>query len=167
MNPAVMEAWFTLMAEAMKGTKESREAFQRLSKISGNPEEMSRWMAQFMPAAAASTANLKPDAFEEWMEESWRMMGVVPRARYLELLEKYDALQRKLDKAEETIQSLRARLDNKGQQEADAQKMADIWGSMMQDTLKAQTEWMRTWAEANTSPAQDTDSTDQPDNDPS
>lgn len=167
MNPAVMEAWFTLMAEAMKGTKESQEAFQRLSKISGDPEEMSLWMAQFMPAAADSTANLQPKAFEEWMEESWRMMGVVPRTRYLELLEKCDALQRKLAKAEETIKNLHARLDNKGQQEADAQKMADIWGTMMQDTLKAQTEWMRTWAEANKPPAQDSDTTDdQSDNDP-
>ena len=165
MNPTVMEAWFTLMAEAMKGTKESREAFQRLSKISGDPEEMSRWMGQFMPAAAASTANLQPEAFEEWMEESWRMMGVVPRTRYLELLEKCDTLQRKLDKAEETIQNLRARLDNKGQQETDAQKMADIWGTMMQDTLKAQTEWVRSWAEANqpTTPAQNPDITEEPD----
>ena len=168
MNPTVMEAWFTLMAEAMKGTKESQEAFQRLSKISGDPEEMSRWMAQFMPAAAASASNLQPDAFEEWMEESWRLMGVVPRARYLDSLEKCDMLQRKLDKAEETIQNLRARLDNKDQQEVDAQKMADIWGTMMQETLNAQTEWMRTWAEASqaTTSGQDPDEAEQPDSQP-
>ena len=74
-------------------------------------------------------------------------------------MEKCDTLQRKLDKAEETIQNLRAKLDSKGQQEVDAQKMADLWGTMMQDTLKAQTEWMRTWTEANKpiTPADDPD----------
>jgi len=162
MNPKLMQAWFTLMAEAMKGTEEAQEAFQTLSNMSGDPEEMSRWMAKFMPGAAASAGNLQPEAFEEWMEESWRMMGVVPRPRYLELLEKCDTLQRKLDKAEETIQNLRAKLDSKGQQEVDAQKMADLWGTMMQDTLNAQTEWMRTWTEANkpATPADDPDKSD-------
>ena len=169
MNPTLMGAWFNLMAEAMKGTKESQEAFQRLSKISGDPEEVSRWMTKFMPAAAAASANLQPEAFEEWMEESWRMMGVVPRPRFLELLEKCDTLQRKLDKAEETIQKLRARLDNKDQQEIDAQNMAEIWGTMMQDALNAQTEWMRTWAAANqsTTPGEDSDVTDESDSTPS
>ena len=169
MNPTLMGAWFNLMAEAMKGTKESQEAFQRLSKISGDPAEVSRWLTQFMPAAAAASANLQPEAFEEWMEESWRMMGVVPRPRYLELLEKCDTLQRKLDKAEEAIQNLRGRLDNKDQQEVDAQKMADIWGTMMQDTLKAQSEWMRTWTEANqpATPDQGSDIAEEPDDTPS
>jgi hypothetical protein len=169
MNPNVMGAWFNLMAEAMQGTKESQEAFQRLSKISGDPEEMKRWLTQFMPVAAASSANLQPEAFEEWMEESWRMMGVVPRPRYLELLEKCDTLQRKLDQAEETIQNLRARLDNKDQQEIDAQKMADTWGTMVQDTLKAQTEWMRSWAEANqpAAPGEDPEVTDETNGAPS
>lgn len=158
MNPTVMEAWFSLMAEAMKGTRESQEAFQRLSEMSGDSEEMNRWMAQFMPAAAAYSANLQPEAFEEWMERSWRMMGVVPRTRYLELLEKCDTLQRKLNKAEETVQNLRARLDRKDQQDVNTQKMATIWGTMMQDTLKAQTEWMRAWTEANWSATPDQDS---------
>jgi hypothetical protein len=164
-----MSAWFNLMAEAMKGTKESQEAFQRLSNISGDPAEVGRWMTQFMPAAAAASANLEPAAFEEWMEESWRLMGVVPRPRFLALLEKCDTLQRKLDKAEETNQKLRARLDDKDQQEFDAQRMAEVWGTMMNDTLNAQTEWMRTWVEVNrpTTPGQDSDVTDEPEGAPS
>ncbi len=154
-NPKAMEAWFILMAEATKGTKEAREAFQSLSQMSGDPEEINRWMATFMPGAMPSSGNLQPEAFEEWMEESWRMMGVVPRSRYLDLLEKCDTLQRKLDKAEETIQKLRTRLDNREQQEEDAQKVADLWGTMMEDTLKAQTEWMRGWTESMEQPSED------------
>ena len=149
-NPKLMEAWFNLMVEATKGTKDAQEAFRSLSKISDSPEEMSRWLAQFMPAAMASGVPAQPEAFEEWLEESWRMMGVVPRSRYLDLLEKYDILQRKLEKAEETIQRLRASLDNTDEQAADTQKVMDMWGGILEDTLKAQTELMQAWNAANT-----------------
>ena len=107
-NPKLMQAWFDLVVEASKGTQEARDAFQALSKASGNPEALRHWMAKFMPAALAATDTANPEAVEEWLEESWRMMGVVPRSRYLELLEKNDQLQRRLEKAEATIKRLRA-----------------------------------------------------------
>ncbi|MCP3908948.1 MAG: hypothetical protein GY712_13140 [Oceanicoccus sp.] len=133
------------MAEAMKGTKEAQEAFQSISKMADNPEEVSDWMAKFMPAAmgSGSTSNIQPEAFKEWLEDSWRMMGVVPRSRYLELLERCDTLQRRLEKAEETIQNLRDRFGNKGQQEADTKQAMNMWGSMVLDAMKAQTDWMQ------------------------
>ena len=144
-NPKLMEAWFKLLAEATKGTGEAQEAFRALGTVSsGDTEAMSRWLAKFMPAAMASASNLQPEAFEAWVEESWRMMGVVPRERYLELLEKHDLLQRRLEKAEDTIKKLRSMLDTTSQQE-EAQKVMDLWGSMLSDTLKLQADWMQSW----------------------
>jgi DNA repair ATPase RecN len=160
-NPKMMEAWFTLMAEAMRGTKEAQEAFQYLPKMSTNSEDLSHWLQKFMPVAGS---NLQPEAFEEQLEEWWRMMGVVPRARYMELLEKNDQLQRRLEKAEETIQKLRKMMEKQGPQAEEAQQVLDTWNTMLQETLKTQTEWMRAWTandplsnkgEAQTSPAPD------------
>lgn len=140
-SPKALEAWFTLMAEAVRGTAEAQEAFKALTEASTKPEELQRWQARFMPLAGAA-AN-KPEAFEEWLEEWWRMMGVVPRSRYLDLLERYENLRLRLEKAEETIRSLRAMI---GQgQEQEAQKLVNLWETMLQESLKAQAEWMRAW----------------------
>src|SRR5215470_14305131 len=103
-DPKVTEAWFTLMAEAMRGTKEAQEAFQSLSKGTLDPADLNRWIATFMPGLGSSAAREQPGGPEQWLEDWWRMMGVVPRARYLELLEKYDTLTRRLEQARETIE---------------------------------------------------------------
>ena len=151
LSPKALEAWYTLMAEATRGSAEAQEAFESLSKMSGNPEDMNRWMAQFMPGAA-STTSFTPDAFEGQLEDWWRMMGVVPRTRYLDLLEKCDTLQRKLDKAEETIESLRKRTGDQSQPGSEETKQVlDMWSSMMGETLKTQNEWMKAWTAANSS----------------
>lgn len=141
-NPKMMEAWFTLMAEAMRGTKEAEEAFQSLPKMSANSEDLGHWLHKFMPLAAP---NFQPEAFEGQLEEWWQMMGVVPRARYLELLDKNDKLQRRLEKAEETIQKLRKMTKKQGPQAEEAKQVLDSWNTMLQETLKTQTEWMRAW----------------------
>jgi len=140
-----MEAWFTLMAEAMRGTKEAQEAFQSLSKATLDPADLNRWLGAFMPALAASPASPRPEMLEEWLEEWWRMIGVVPRARYLELLEKHDALTRQLEKAQETIRNMQGTLDHKGQQEQYAKNVLDLWNTMLDETLKTQAEWMKAW----------------------
>lgn len=154
-NTKVTEAWINLWNEAMQGTKESQQALKALSRIYSNQEDLSRWMSNFMPKAYASTG-VQPEAFEEWLEDWWRAMGVVPRSRYLELLEKYDIVQRRLEKAEETVQKLQAMLGKEGQDE-EAQKVLDLWSNMLEETLKTQTEWMQAWTAANEpkSPAPD------------
>lgn len=146
-NPKVMEAWYTLMAEAMRGTANAQEAFKRLADMSSSPEELNQWLAQFMPDAAGSV-RFQPENFETQLENWWRMMGVVPRAQYLELLERCDTLERKLKKAEETIKSMRQKMGVQEQQEEDAKKVLDMWSTMMEETLKTQTEWMKSWTAA-------------------
>jgi hypothetical protein len=154
-NPKVLEAWYTLMAEAARGTTEAQEAFQSLSEMSATPEALNQWVTQFMPGAASSI-NFQPEKFEDQLENWWRMMGVVPRPRYLELLERCDILERKLNRAESTIESLRKKLGAQEQQGEDAKKAMDLWGSLMEETLKAQTEWINAWAAANKTPPEHT-----------
>jgi len=71
-----MEAWFTLMAEAAQGTEQAQTAFKNVP--SGDPEAWQKWMRKFMPGVAP---NFSADGFEDQLEEWYRLMGVVPRAR--------------------------------------------------------------------------------------
>jgi hypothetical protein len=148
-NPKLMEAWFNLMAEAMKGSHETKNMFQSLSEMSGKTEEMGQWARKFMPMALNFSG--KPDVFEDWLEESWQIMGVVPRARYLDLLEKNDNLQRKLEKAEATIERLKNKLNEGKKSGDDSTETVEFWNSMVEDALRAQTEWMRSWTSASES----------------
>ena len=86
------------------------------------------------------------EEFREWMQEWWKMMGVVPRSQYLELLERYDVLRTRLEEAEATIQRLRATLGVKGQ-EKQANEILDHWETATHAALKAQSEWLRTWTD--------------------
>jgi hypothetical protein len=147
-DPKIMEAWFTLMAEAMKGTSGAQEAFRSLSKNPLNPADLTRWFSNFMPGSTSSTTHLKPEMLQEWVEEWWRTMGVVPRSRYVELLEKNDELSRRIEQAQETIRKMRAALDSKGQQKEYAGHVLDLWKSMLDETLKTQTEWAKAWKSA-------------------
>jgi predicted DNA-binding protein (UPF0251 family) len=142
-DPKLMENWFKLMAEAMRGTRDAQEALQSLPSTN-NPAELTAWMMRWMPAGTANA----PDAFREWLEDWYKMMGVVPRSRYLEALERCDQLRVRLEEAEATIKRLQptpgANLD-------EAQKAMDAWQSTMQATLKAQSEWMQRFMSPGTS----------------
>ena len=138
-TPKAMQAWFTLMAEANKAP----DAFKNWPKMPASPEEWQKWMLQFAPNTTAAPNT--PEMFEAWLNNWHQAMGVVPRARYLELLEKHDQQQRKLEKAEETIQALRTMLESKEQYQEEAKKTLDMWGTMMEETTKAQGDWMRAW----------------------
>ena len=48
-NPKAMEAWFTLMAEAMRGAQQAQQAFDAYAHMTGAPEEWQAWMATYMP----------------------------------------------------------------------------------------------------------------------
>lgn len=140
MNPKTMEAWLTLMAEAMKGTNEAKEAFKLFPQTNAQPDVMQAWMSRFMNPSMATS----PNEFSHWYEDWCRMMGVVPRSRYLELLERYDILRSRLEEAEEKIKHLQSMLGMQGQEE-EAKKVLDLWGTTLEKTLQAQTDWMKAW----------------------
>jgi hypothetical protein len=142
-DPKIVEVWFKLMADAAKGVQEAQEAVQLLAKVS-SPTELNRWLLNFAPGLVSPTAHRQAEIFEEWLEQWWRMMGVVPRARYLELLEKHDALKRQLEKAQGTIRKMQETFARTGE-EPYARKTVDLWKAMLDETLKTQTEWIRVW----------------------
>jgi hypothetical protein len=149
-DPRFMEAWFRLVAEAARGTATAQETLSSLAQAS-TPEEFARRMAQVMPGA--------PGAYDErsaarlW-EEWWRMMGFMPRTRYLELLEENDTLRRQLREAELTIERLRSAGQSQQKRQQQVQKSAEqiqqatqAWENMFQQMLGAQSHWMQSWAE--------------------
>lgn len=145
LTPKAIEAWFTLMAEASRGSQEAERTFNALPPMSANPEAWQQWMSTFMPSMTANPASEQGEGFEEWQENWWRMMGGVPRSRYLELLERHDQLQRKLEKADETIKTLQSMLSTQEKSQEEVKKVMDIWGSMMEETAKTQNQWLQAW----------------------
>ena len=73
------------------------------------------------------------------------MMGVVPRYRYLELLERYELLRQRLEEAEKKIKMMRTSILGSKVPEQEAQKVLDVWEGMLKDTMKLQADWMQAW----------------------
>ena len=142
-NPVVIEAWLRLMQETMQGAGRAQETLRGLGEAWKSQEELNRWMESVPPLRSGFSSS---EDFREWMQEWWKMMGVVPRSQYLELLERYDVLRTRLEEAEATIQRLRATLGVKGQ-EKQANEILDHWETATHAALKAQSEWLRTWTD--------------------
>lgn len=133
------EEWLRLLAEAARGTRAAQSTIRSLASLT--PEKLARRIGRWLPAGVAPPA---AESLAQWTEELWSRIGVVPRSRYQELLERYEALRLRLEEAEVTIQRLKRLLSEKGR-EGDAQKLLDLWSNAVGETLRSQAEWMRTW----------------------
>jgi len=140
----MLEAWFRLMTEAMRGSSEAQEAFRLLTGASKTQDDMTRWMTRFMPAAAGMGTG-QPEMFGEWVEEWWKVMGVVPRHRYLELLERHEDVRRRLEDCEKRTRSNMPNIAGMAGNPEEAQKAMNMWGTAMEDMLKMQSQWMQTF----------------------
>ncbi|MCB0170075.1 MAG: hypothetical protein KDI02_19235 [Anaerolineae bacterium] len=138
------EVWLRLMGDAMRGTADAQRAIRSLGEAPTSPDQMTRWLTQFMPGMSAGTT---PAAMEDWLEDSWRMMGVVPRYRYLELLERHELLRTRLEKAEKEIRNLRKTTFAGDVPKQEAQKVLDFWENMLQETIQMQSGWIRSWTD--------------------
>ena len=153
-----LEAWFQLMAQAMQGTQEAQKAFANLPQSPEAIANFQKYLALFAPGMEMPSAVSQPQAMIEWLETWQKAMGVVPRTRYLELLEKADALERRVRELEETNRQLRGLVEGREQQEESAQKMSELWGQMVDSSIKTQSAWMKAWAD-NEGPGAETDQT--------
>jgi hypothetical protein len=136
-----MEAWLNLVTEAVRGNNDARETVRTISGASMRPDEMVRVMTRFMPAGVMP---MQTETVNEWLEEYWKSIGVVPRYRYLDLLERYEQLRLRVEELE---QSKRHPMMGTGAaQTEDARKVMDLWGTFMQETLKAQQSMLQAWA---------------------
>jgi hypothetical protein len=142
-DPVFIESWLRLVTETMRGGDRAQETFRCLAEAWKSQEELNKWMQRFLPGRSETS---RPEEVREWIEDWWKVMGVVPRARYLELLERSEVLRARLVEAEATIQQLRATVGVKGQ-EMQANEILNVWETTIQTTLKAQNEWLRTWTD--------------------
>ena len=110
------EAWFQLMAQAMQGTQEAQKLFATLLQSPNVAANFQKWLALFAPGMEMPAAVSQPQAMTEWLETWQKAMGVVPRIRYLELLEKTDALERRVRELEKNNRRLRSMLEGREQQ---------------------------------------------------
>jgi hypothetical protein len=147
MSAAAMEAWFQLMAQAMQGTGKAQQAFANLSQSPEAQAGFQQWLALFAPGMEMPFPVSQPEAMTEWLDSWQKAMGVVPRVRYLELLEKTDALERRIRELEEINRQLRAMLEGREQQEESAQKLTELWGQMVETSIETQTTWMEAWTD--------------------
>jgi hypothetical protein len=137
-----MDAWFRMMGDAMAGANVSQGAIRALSEAVASQQSLDLWMRQYMSPSVWSTTT--PKVFQDSLESMWRLMGFVPRYRYLELLERYDILRVKLEEAEDNIKHLRDLLAMQGRI-AEANDLLKTWESTLDETIKAQTAWMNAW----------------------
>ena len=140
-NLRLAEAWFRLLADAARGTRAAQSTIRDLAKGQLSAQGVARQLARFFPAGVTPPG---PEQIEKWTENLFQTVGVVPRSRHLELLERYEALRVRLEEAEVTIQRLKRLLSESGH-EGDAQKILDIWSNAVSETLRSQTDWMRGW----------------------
>jgi hypothetical protein len=133
------EEWLRLLADAARGTRAAQSAIRSLGTLT--PETLAQGIARWLPAGVAPPT---AESLAQWTEELWSRIGVVPRYRYQQLLERYEALRARLEEAEVTIRRLKRLLSERGR-EGDAEKLLDLWANVVGDTLRSQAEWMRTW----------------------
>lgn len=145
-NTNFTEMWLRLMSDAMRGTADAQKAVRSLGEVPTSPAHLTSWITQFMPSAGGSLT-AAPDALGDWLEDSWRMMGVVPRYRYLELLERHEILRTRLEKAEKEIRNLRKTTFATDVPKQEAQRVLDFWENMLQETIKMQSGWIRSWTD--------------------
>ena len=106
----------------------------------------SRWIECALPRTAIS----RPDAVRGWMEHWWSLTGVVPRALYLEVLERRDVLRTRLEEAEATIQQLQEAKERDPQRNEIVntwETAIQLWQTAIHTTVRAQHEWMQSWTE--------------------
>jgi hypothetical protein len=138
-----MEAWYRLMAEAVRagGDASSKLPAPPTGAQGGDPSE---WLATWMRENGLPGSPPSPEEMpDEWMEKWYRMMGVVPRKRYLKALERNDRLRRKLEEAEKRIERLGGAAAASQNQEKAAEEMLGYWKQSMEETLNAQRRWMQ------------------------
>ena len=144
-DPKLIEAWYRFMAEAMRETSDTQQFFEKYAEGQDPSKWLARWMKQQGADAPPAPDEFSDELPDEWLEQWYKMMGVVPRSRYLELLDRYERLRKQLEEAQKKIERLGGS-PNTQQQEQAAEEVMNIWKSTLDETLKAQSEWMRTFS---------------------
>ncbi len=147
-DPKLMEAWHRMMAETMRSASGTQDFMNALTgaQEGASAKHPAAWFAQWMKQQdlPGAPAEVPDDPSEEWIEQWYRSMGMVPRKRYLDLLARYDTLRRKLEEARERIERLE-KARGTTQPERATEEVMDVWKSSLDETLRTQREWMQSF----------------------
>ncbi|MEO1480030.1 MAG: hypothetical protein AAFV01_15795 [Bacteroidota bacterium] len=113
------------------------DAWQRLV-AEGAGEAAKAWVEIARGAARPSGEEDEP-ATEQW----YRAIGMVPRQRYLDLLDRTEQLRRKLEEAEARLERLHKSNASTAEATEVASEMVASWQDTMRETFQAQAAWMK------------------------
>ena len=133
MDTRTVELWLRMTADALRGSDNAQRAFGTLGGGSQSPSSLEAWMKLWLAEGGQSGGGTISAAevseFHTMLEDSWRLLGVVPRNRYDELNKQYEELRRRLEDSERTVRRLRRALGQGGEQ-AEARSMLDTWENL-------------------------------------
>ncbi|HCR49905.1 MAG TPA: hypothetical protein DIW24_09765, partial [Bacteroidetes bacterium] len=109
---------------------------------------VSEWLNDWK---AVLTGTRNPAELQKMQDDWHRVMGVVPRQRYLDLLEKYDALQRQLELTEQALRAAKAPTTATTDHEPNEQ-IVKSWQQMAEQTLSLQSAWLKNFSGEETPP---------------
>jgi len=141
MDRHFLELWGNLLIQAAKGQQQMEELSRLVNRNAKGFEEQNALFRKFYglddadkkrPADTEAWEKAVSD-FQTSLKQYLNLMGVVPRAEHLELVEKYENLKKKAADQEETIEHLRMLLNDKSMAQGDAAKG-------FQDLIKKQTD---------------------------
>lgn len=147
MDAKLTEYWLRMAADAVRGTDDAQRAIGVLGEGPLSPASLEAWMKLWLPdrdrgAGAISAADVSE--FHTMLEAWWRVLGVVPRYRYDEVVRHYEELKGRLEDSERTVRRLRRAL-GEGGTEAEARTILDAWETLTEQTLATQSHWTRQW----------------------
>lgn len=126
-DPTLAVTWERLL-KLMRGSADVVEALLPVAAGLTRDE-----LARLLGRAATWRDGTPQDA----LEQVWRLLGVVPRYRYDELLRRYETLRGRVDEAEAGIRELRVTV-TRSKLEAETRETLDSWGALVRRTLAAQ-----------------------------
>lgn len=132
----VMETMFRLLSDALKGVDRAQEAFTALADLPATREALVDWAKTYAPNLGDMTSS---QVFGEQLEDWFRVVGFVPRRRYLELLDRYDQLRGRLEETEKAAEEVKAVLDPAHA----ANRLIDTLGKTVESTLRTQSNWLK------------------------
>ena len=134
----VMETMFRLLSDALKGVDRAQDAFTALSELPPTPDALVDWAKTYAPNLGDMTSS---KLFGEQLEDWFRVVGFVPRRRYLEVLERYDQLRSRLEETEKAAEEVKAVLDPTHA----ATRLIDTLGKTVETTLRTQSNWLKSF----------------------
>ena len=136
----VMETMFRLLSDALKGVDRAQDAFKALSELPPTREALVDWEKTYAPNLGDMTTS---QLFGEQLEDWFRVVGFVPRRRYLEVLERCEKLRERLEETERATEDVKATLDPTHA----ATRLIDTLGKTVESTLRTQSNWLKTFLE--------------------